>query len=244
MRYILSNLILIVLLTNCTTENSNKLQIATASNMQFVSQKLCEAFTQETDIECELIVSSSGKLCAQIISGAPFDVFISADMKYPEILYNENKTLDKPKIYTKGKLVLWSLKDSLFNSLDILESNAVKHICIANPVTAPYGIAAAETIKNKFGNSINQKIVKGESISQTNQFILSKAADFGFTSLFIVNSDFLKNKGKWIMVEESLYQPIQQGIVTIKGNNIALAQQFEQFILSKKGQKIIDKLNK
>ncbi|AZQ61753.1 molybdate ABC transporter substrate-binding protein [Flammeovirga pectinis] len=243
MRYILSNLILVVLLTNCTSENNNKLQIATASNMQFVSKKLCEAFTQETNIECEMIVSSSGKLCAQIISGAPFDIFISADMKYPEILFNENKTLGRPKIYTQGKLVLWSLKDTLFNTLDILKNNNVKHICIANPVTAPYGIAAAETIKKKFGNTINQKIVKGESISQTNQFILSKAADFGFTSLFIVNSDFLKNKGKWIMVEDSLYQPIKQGIVTIKGDRVKLAQQFEQFILSEKGQKIIDPLN-
>ncbi|WP_108868033.1 molybdate ABC transporter substrate-binding protein [Aquimarina aquimarini] len=232
----------LIISASCQQKNDQKLNIAVAANMQFVIKKLSKTFTNQTGIECNLIISSSGKLTAQIKEGAPFDVFLSADMKYPKELFESGKTIKKPKVYGYGKLVLWSMTDSTSPSIDVLTSHKINHIALANPKTAPYGTASIEALKHhKIYHKIKNKLVYGENISQTNQFIISKAAEVGFTSKSVVLSQELNNKGKWAPIEEAHYSPIAQGVVILKHANSKQreAEKFYNFLSSPDAHKIL-----
>ena len=173
----------LLLIFSCENKNSPKLRIATSANMHFAINELVKKFTRLEGIECEVIVGSSGKLTAQINEGAPFDVFVSANMKYPNDLYKKGLTKEKPKVYAHGKLVLWTLKNDIIPSLKLLENIEIKHIALANPKIAPYGIATKETlISMGLWNNMSKKVVRGENIAQAFQFIKSRNAELGFVS--------------------------------------------------------------
>lgn len=238
------SLVLVLLFVGCKKqdEKASNLVIATSANMQFALKDIAEAFTNETKIKCELIVGSSGKLTAQIIEGAPFDVLVSADMKYPLELQKSGLAQGEPKVYAYGNLILWTMFDTLNPSLSILETDSVQHIAIANPKIAPYGLAASQVLEN-YGLSakVDSKLVYGESIAQANQFIASKSAEIGFTSSSSVLSQILSERGKWITIPKDMYAPIVQGVVLVKRQGAVLeqAQQFEQFLFSKAAQTIL-----
>lgn len=216
--------------------------VAVAANMQFAMQSLTRNFTKETGIQCNLVVSSSGKLTAQIKVGAPYDLFVSADMKYPETLYKAGLALEKPKIYAYGKLVLWSMDKSIKPSLKTLQSHEIKHIACANPKTAPYGLATIQVLKYKgIYNSVKSKLVYGESISQTNQFITSKSAQIGFTAKSVVLSPEMKGKGSWIELNPSSYTPIAQGVIIVKQDQAEeiSARKFYSYLFSAQAKKIL-----
>ncbi len=236
--FILSFLVLV----SCQKQKNSSLIIATSANAQFAMQELAETFTKDTGIETEIITASSGKLLAQIMEGAPYDVFVSANMKYPNELYKAGYTTQKPEVYGYGKLVLWSLKESIEPSLDILKTKEITHIALANPKTAPYGVAAIELLKH-YGiyGQVKNKLVFGESISQTNLFINSGAAEIGFTAMAVVMSSNLTKKGKWIVLDSSTYTPIAQGVVVIKKESTENAQGFYQFLFSAKAQEVLKK---
>ena len=247
MKYKLNLLILIIsllILNSCSQKNNNKITIATAANMQFAMNEIIDEFTKETGVLCETVVSSSGKLTAQIKEGAPFDVFISADMKYPNNLYNSGFTTNKPAIYAYGKLILWTMKDDIDPTLNLLETSKITHIATANPKTAPYGIATEEVLNHyNLLEKVKTKLVYGESISQTNQFITSKAAEIGFTSKSVVLSPAVIGKGKWVEIDAAAYTPIAQGVTLLKNStkNSEQAQKFYNFLFSKKGKNILTK---
>ena len=206
--------------------------------------ELVTVFTAESGIEAEVVHGSSGKLLAQIMEGAPYDVFISADMKYPNTLFKKGKAEEKPKVYAYGKLVLWSVNGNIVPSLGILSSDSITHIATANPKTAPYGVATEEFLRhNGIYNQVKDKLVFGEGIGQTNQFINSGAADIGFTAMSVVMSPKLKTKGKWLALDSSTYTPIAQGVVVIKkdGKNTDQAQAFYRFLFSPKGKSVLKK---
>ena len=216
--------------------------IAVAANMQFAMKTLTHNFTKETGIRCNLVISSSGKLTAQIKQGAPYDLVGSADMKYPNVLYKDGLALQKPKIYAYGKLVLWSMDKSINPSLAILKSNEVKHIACANPKTAPYGVATIQVLKhNKIYIILKNKLVYGESISQTNQFITSKSAQIGFTAKSVVLSPEMKGKGRWNELNPSGYNAIAQGVVILKQDQTkeVSAKKFYNFLFSAEAKKIL-----
>lgn len=206
--------------------------------------ELVTVFSAESGIEVEIVHGSSGKLLAQIMEGAPYDVFISADMKYPNTIFEEGKTEEKPRVYAHGKLVLWSVNESVIPSLEILTSDSISHIAMANPKTAPYGVAAEELLKH-YGMyyQVKEKLVFGEGIGQTNQFIHSGAADIGFTAMSVVKSPKLATKGKWVALDNTTYMPIAQGAVVIKkdGKNTDQAQAYFRFLFSPKGKDILKK---
>ncbi|MCX2764040.1 molybdate ABC transporter substrate-binding protein [Aquimarina muelleri] len=232
----------LILVISCKQKDQKKLTIAVSANMQFAIKEISKAYTKQTGVDCEIIIGSSGKLTAQIKKGAPFDILVSADMKYPEELFTSGFTTNKPKIYAYGKLVLWTMIDSIKPALHLLKNLDVHHIAIANPKTAPYGIAAVEILKNKgIYSSINHKLVFGESISQTNQFIVSKSAEIGFTSKSVVLSPKMKNKGNWIDLDKNDYSPIAQGIVVLKNRAMQKndAEKFYNFIQSATAKKIL-----
>jgi molybdate transport system substrate-binding protein len=238
--FLLSSLII----TNCNHRGQEKIIIATSANMQDAMEELINSFTEKTGIKCEAVISSSGKLTAQIQAGAPFDIFISADMKYPEELSKKGLTAGAPKIYAYGKLVLWSMNDQIEPSIEILDSDQVRHIAIANPDTAPYGRAAQEVlIHYNLFKHIGSKLVFGESISQTNQFITSGAAEIGFSAKSVVLSAKNMNLGKWIEIEPGAYSPVAQGVVLIKNSNdkLRLAEKFDEFLFSTEGKDILNK---
>jgi molybdate transport system substrate-binding protein len=192
-------------------------------------------------------VGASGKLTQQIMNGAPFDLFISADKAFPQNLADHHFTLQPPKVYAQGLLVLWSAKPAIqpAKDLKLLLGAPIKSIAIANPKTAPYG-SAAEFILKKYGlyNSIATKLVTGESISQTSQFIVTQNADIGFTAKAIVISKEMKGKGKWVELNTADYPPIEQSAVLLKHaqqNNQAVAKKFYDFLYSAKAKAIYNK---
>ena len=212
--------------------------------MQEAIEEIIVSFTEETGIECETVISSSGKLYAQIEEGAPYDIFVSADMKYPNALYKNGLTLKAPKVYAYGRLVLWTSSKSIEPSVAILQTNQIQHIAVANSKTAPYGLAAEEVlIEMNLYEKVKGKLVFGESISQTNQFILSESAEIGFTSKSTVLSPKMKNIGSWIDIDAGLHQPIKQGIVIVKHEkDMSNAQKFYDFLFSEKSKEILSQL--
>ena len=134
-------IIFFVPLLSLTSVAQKKINVAAAANVQFVLNELVKDFDNSTGIKTNVILSSSGKLTAQIKEGAPYDVFVSADMKYPQELYKSGYAIDSPKVYANGLLVLWTIQPGIkpVADLSVLTSDAIKKIAIANPQTAPYG---------------------------------------------------------------------------------------------------------
>ena len=223
-------------------KTKNKITIATASNMQYAMAELSNAFTKETGIECDLVVGSSGKLTAQITEGAPYDIFVSADTKYPDQIFKNGMAEYPPKTYALGKLVLWTAKEELEPSLTLLTDESVTHIALANPKTAPYGVAAISILEHyELLSSVEDKLVYGESISQTNQFIISKSAELGFTAMSVVLSPEMKGRGNWTALNDDLYSPIEQAVVLIKRKKEKnkSAARFYDFLFSARAKQLL-----
>jgi len=226
---------------------SEKIIIATAANVQYVMQEIKKEFEKESGKKIEIVVSSSGKLTTQIREGAPFDVFVSADTKYPEEIFARGGSTGKPKIYALGTLVLWA-KDIPASdlNLEILATPKVKKIAIPNPKTAPYGEAAMQVLeKQKTFSEIKSKLVFGESIAQTAQYITTGSVEAGFNALSIVLSPEMKAKGYWIEVDSTLYQPIKQAAILLRHSEDSpkkvTSEQFYAFLYSKKAREIFKK---
>lgn len=224
----------------CKENAKPKLLIAAASSMNLVMEELIEEFTKESGIACELLLSSSGKLTAQIKEGAPYDVFVSANMKYPSLLY-ENNLCSRPKIFAYGKLILWTKNNTTNPTIEMLSHDSIKHIAMANPKVAPYGEVAMEVLKHfQILDKVEHKLIYGESISQTNQFILSGAVDLGFTSKSSIYYKQMEGKGRWIELDESFYSAIKHGIVVIKNEKLTESEEFLKFVFNKKAEKILE----
>ncbi|MDO3695150.1 molybdate ABC transporter substrate-binding protein [Wenyingzhuangia sp. chi5] len=237
-----------LLVSGCDTKKEkdanpyNKITIATAANMQFAMKKIASVFEKDSGVKCNMVISSSGKLTAQIKKGAPYDIFVAANMKYPEEIYKSGLSYKAPKVYAYGKLVLWTMNKQTKPSLKLLANSKIKHIALANPATAPYGFAAIEVLKkHQLYNKVKDKLVFGESISQTNQFITLQSAEVGFTAMSVVMSPTMKDKGTWVEVDKKNYTPIEQGIVIIKHKGLTnpSALKFYDFLFSEKAQSIL-----
>ncbi|WP_245591234.1 molybdate ABC transporter substrate-binding protein [Aquimarina latercula] len=235
--------IILLIVSGCKQPKKNVITIAAAANMQYAIEEISNAFTEKTGVLCELVISSSGKLTAQIIEGAPYDIFVSANMKYPNEIYENKLALEAPKVYAHGQLVLWSMDQELVPSLEMLTDSRVVHIAIANPRTAPYGQSAVEVLnKNNIYDAVADKLVYGESISQTNQFIISKSSEIGFTAMSVVLSKKIKDKGRWIPIDKKEYTPIEQGVVLIKREiqDSTNSRKFYEFLFSKDAREILE----
>ncbi len=230
-----------------TTFAQTKITVAVAANMQYAIQALKAEFQKTDKTEIDVVLGASGKLTQQIMQSAPFDIFISADTSFPQKLSDNNFTAEPPKVYAQGLLVVWSAKPNVQPKADLklLLNDDIKSIAIANSKTAPYG-AAAEFILKKYNlyDKVSSKLVTGESITQTSQFIATQAADIGFTAKSIVISDEMKDKGKWVELNRNDYPPIKQAAVLLKygqQNHAGEAKKFYNFLYSKQAKEIYKK---
>jgi molybdate transport system substrate-binding protein len=246
MKHIYIFLLLIFTLAGCD-KPSEKIIVATAANVQYVMADIKAAFEKESGKEIVIVVSSSGKLTSQIREGAPFDVFVSADTKYPQEIYAKGGGSEPPRVYALGSLVLWSMqipKNELTPAF--LNTEKVKKVAIPNPKLAPYGVAAMQVLeKLNLKDQVKPKLVFGESISQTAQYITTRSVEAGFNALSIVLSPEMKGKGNWTLIDSSLYTPIEQAAILLKHSDDSpkkeTSQRFYDFLYSKKAKEIFNK---
>jgi molybdate transport system substrate-binding protein len=228
---------------------STTLTLAVASSVQFAMEDLIKAYnTARPDVTVKATYGSSGNFFAQIQNQAPFDVFLAADMDYPAKLAKAGLALDdKVSPYAIGGLVLWVPKASPLDveklGIQALSDPAVKKIAIANPKLAPYGSAAVAAMKAlNVHEQAEPKLVLGENITQTAQFVESGAADIGFLALSHAVSDKMKDKGRYWEVPADAFPAIEQGLVVIKSTpNADAARAFREFILSEAAAKVLQR---
>ena len=223
------------------------IKIAVASNVSYAINDLRKEFQKlYPNIKVQVTLGSTGKLTAQIKNGAPYQILMGANMQYPKALYAQEYAVTRPLVYAQGLLAYLSGKKQDFSKgVELLKSKKIKRIAVANPKTAPYGIATAEALKNaNVYDSIKSKFVYGESVSQTVTYAIT-ATDIGFiakSSLYSPQMSQYKEGINWIELDTKLYTPINQGIVILKeGEKSAEVSAFYAFIFSKKAQKIFEK---
>ena len=226
---------------------SSTINIAVAANVSYAIDDLKKEFNKQyPKTKVRVTLGSSGKLTAQIKNGAPYTLFMSANMNYPQYLYKEGIAITKPVIYAKGGLAILSNKKQDFTQgIKLVENKKIKKIAVANPKTAPYGIATVQALKNAgVYEKIKSKFIYGESISQTVSYAVT-AADIGFiakSSLYSPRMSKYKKGINWVEVDPTLYTPISQGIVILKnGKNNSEVDAFYRFILSQKAKEILEK---
>jgi len=238
---------LVTLLFISSLLQASTINVAVAANVSYAIDELKAAFHKiNHDINVRVTLGSSGKLTAQITRGAPYGLFMSANMKYPEALFAKNIAITKPTIYAKGALAYLSVKKQDFSlGINLLKSEKIRRIAIANPKTAPYGKATVEALKNaRIYKDIESKFVYGESISQTVSYAVT-AADIGIiakSSLYSSRMSRFKEGINWVSFDSKLYTPIEQGIVLLKfSKNAQEYRAFYDFILSEEAKVIFKK---
>ena len=215
--------------------------IAVAANFTDAAKEIAAAFKQKTGHQAVLSFGSSGQFYTQITQDAPFQILLSADDERPKKLVDDGLAVaDSRFTYAIGKLVLWSKTTDFVKGAETLEAGAFSKLAIANPTAAPYGAAAVEALKRlKLYETLQPKIVQGNNITQTFQFIETGNAELGFIAL----SQLAGNPGGslWV-VPQILYAPIRQDAVLLKkgvGNEVAAA--FLTFLKGPEARAIIVK---
>lgn len=218
--------------------------VAVASNFAPPFREVAVAFEHTTGHQVRVSAGSSGNFYAQIKNGAPFDIFFSADTERPKLLEDEGLGVKGSRFtYAIGHLVLWSPDRSLMLSEDTLKSGAFKHIAIANPKTAPYGMAAMQTMK-KLGvwEKLQPRIVTGENLGQTIGFMESGNAELGFVALSQALDQKLNSTGARWEVPAHLHDPItQDAILLARGKDNPAAQSLLEFIRGPQATAIIER---
>ena len=226
---------------------ANTITVAVAANVSYAINELVAEFNKTNpDTKVQVTLGSSGKFTAQIESGAPFDVFMSADMKFPKSLFEKGLAITEPALYAQGSLAMLCSKELDFSKgINLVTDANIAKIAVANPKTAPYGTAAVEAMKNaNVLDKVESKFVYAESISQAVTYATT-AADVGFiakSSLYDEKMAQYKENINWISVDPSLYTAIDQGIVVLKNTKEeASAKAFYDFILGEKAKEIFIK---
>jgi len=214
-----------------------ELHVAAAADLQPVLPTLAAKYAAETGVKIVASFGSSATLMQQIENGAPQDVFLSADFVHPQELVAGGLTVESsPVPYARGVLVLWARKDSPAQplTLDVLTSAKVTKIAIANPLHAPYGLAATEALKSlHLTDATKDKLVVAENIGQTAQFAESGNAQVGLISLTIASSPHYKELGSFLRFPVSSYPVIRQsGVVLKSSKNQAAAKAFLDWLTS------------
>ena len=236
---------LVVLLILSGSVQAGQLTVAAASDLKFALSEIQQQFVQSHPQEqVRIVYGSSGKFAQQIEQGAPFDLYFSASIEYPERLAKQGLTATQPKLYAKGKIVLWSARvDARQLRLVDLAQPRFRRIAIANPRHAPYGLRAKQALQSAgVWTAVKPKLVLGENIAQTAQMVEMGGADVGVIALSLALSPRLRAKGHFRQIPQSRYAPLLQAfVVTQHGAKNPLAYQFAEYIQTPKAQSILKK---
>ncbi|MFZ0661339.1 MAG: molybdate ABC transporter substrate-binding protein [Acidobacteriaceae bacterium] len=229
----------VVVLAACalSAHAQQPLRVAAAADLQPLLPRILAEFTAQTGIQTQASYKSSATLATAIINGAPFDLFLAADLSFPQRVIDAARAEESTPIpYARGTLVLWTRNDTSFHVLSInsLRDPALKSIAIANPQHAPYGRAAEAALQHLgLYDALKPKLVVAENIAQAAQYAESGNAQLGFISLTSALTPRLKASGRFIEVPRADYPPILQGAVVVKGApNAQAAHRFLNFLAS------------
>lgn len=221
---------------------SVELTIAAAADLQFAFTEIGERFGQETGNQVAFSFGSTGQLAQQIENGAPFDLFAAANISFVDALVVKHLVIpDTVALYARGRVVLAVNRNSdvRADSLQDLLSDNITHIAIANPEHAPYGVAAKEALQSAgVWERIEAKIVYGENVRQTLQFIQSGDAQAGIIALSVANVPEIT----WTLIDDSLHNPLDQALAVVASSHYAdVAREFILFINGESGRSIMQK---
>ena len=243
MKFLKSFIALIFLVLSTNLWAGEKITIAAAADLKFAMEEIVVVFKQANPADqVETIYGSSGKFHTQIQQGAPFDLFFSADIAYPRMLEKEGLAASEPKPYAFGRLVLWSAsRDAGKMAIADLADPAIKKIAIANPKHAPYGKRAEEALRSAgLWDKVESRLVMGENIAQTAQYVQSGNADVGIIALSLALNKELASKGGYALIPDNLHQPLEQGyIITKQAAGNALARKFADFMSSPEARRVM-----
>ncbi|WP_292043595.1 molybdate ABC transporter substrate-binding protein [Massilia sp. UBA6681] len=222
---------------------AGEVQVAVAANFTAPMHAIAAQFERDTGHRARLAFGSTGKFYAQIRNGAPFEVLLAADDETPARLDKEGQAAPGTRFtYAIGKLVLWSTRAGVVDAKgEVLRTGDFRHLAIANPKTAPYGAAAVAVLKklNLF-DAVQARLVQGENIAQTHQFISTGNAQLGFVALSQVARDGRIASGSGWIVPASLHEPIRQdALVLARGRGNPAAQALLDYLKSAKARAII-----
>jgi molybdate transport system substrate-binding protein len=219
---------------------AEKIDVFVAASAKLAMSEITKEFKKANpNDEVVLSFGASGKAYAQFSNGFKYDIFMSADSTYPAKIVSDGEAISKPEIYALGLVTLYSNDKELIKlGMNALKSNKVKHISIANPKVAPYGVSAMEILTN-YGlkDRVASKIVMGDNIAQSVQFVDSGAADIGLVAYSLLKET--EPKGEYLVIDKSKYTPLAQAFVLTKyAKNKPLASKFASFIVSKQAKAI------
>lgn len=229
-----------------STVAAEEVRVAVAANFLSTLNEIITNFQADTGHTVVVSSGSSGKLYAQIKNGAPFELFFSADVTRPRQLEEEGLVVKGSRfVYAVGRLTLWSPNSNVVNGDGpaILSKGSFEHLAIANPKTAPYGMAAEQTMKKlNLWESLKDRIVQGENIGQTFQFVFSKNAQLGFVSLSQVLDPKINGSGSRWDVPATFHDPLEQAAVLLMtGQNHTAAKAFLNYVKGDKSKAIIER---
>lgn len=217
--------------------------IAVAANFMAAMEAIAAAYEAQTGEKVQTVYSSTGRLYAQIINGAPYDLFLAADAERPELLAKE-AVCEAPFVYAVGEAALWSKKTSLASEKqwqDVVARDDIRKIAISSPQTAPYGAAALAAVKKKgLAATIENKLVYGENVAQAFQFAFHGSADLAFTALSFALTDEGRKGIYWQMPEAE--KIVQKGCVLKKTRNKDEVAAFVDFFHGQRAQAILNEL--
>jgi len=224
---------------------AGEIRIAAASDLNFAFKDIVAEYEKTTGNHVKVTLGSSGNFFAQIQNGAPFDLYFSADIAYPRKLEEAGLTVPGSLYqYAVGRIVLWTGNGShldLSKGLEILCEPTIRKIAIANPMHAPYGRAAVAAMEHaQVYHRVKDKLVLGENISQTAQFVESGAADVGIIALSLALAPPMQAAGHYWEIPADAYPPVEQGaVILMGGKNQESAKAFLSFVQGAEGQTIM-----
>ncbi len=227
----------------CVSAQADEVRVAVAANFATPLKTLAAEFEKDTGHTLALSAGATGKLYAQIKSGAPFDVFLSADDETPARLEKEGDAVAGSRFtYAVGRLVLWSAQPNTVDAQGaVLKTGNFKHLALAAPHLAPYGAAAVQTL-TQLGllTALQPRFVQGESIGQTYSFVASGNAELGFVALSQVFENGRINQGSGWIVPASLHEPLRQDAVLLtRSRDKAAARALLAFLQGSKARGLI-----
>jgi molybdate transport system substrate-binding protein len=228
-----------------TSALADKIAIAAAADLKFAMDEIAGAFKKANPAdEVDVIYGSSGKFHTQIQQNAPYDLYFSADIGYPRKLAADGLAASEVKPYAFGRIVLWSATlDASKMTLDSLLDAKIARIAIANPKHAPYGKRAEEALRAAgLWDKVEPKLVYGENIAHTAQFVQTGNAQVGIIALALAVNPELSSKGGYWLVPDTLHAPLEQGfIITKRAEGNALAKRFAAYMESKPARAVMVK---